>query len=166
MPLSFRLFSWCPRIKKQDGQLIASTAWRHRILMLGWVLRRVIVDPARKELLLRHRYLWLIPRRRRIPFDQVEAVTYGYKDLALSTFSWGYDSKDLFFVGLRLRNGEEVHLFYFYGEGTFNNQGPLPDWLYWQDYLFDMTGTQEKESRAYAELLKKMIGVKIIPGRG
>ena len=76
-----------------------------------------------------------------------------------------HDSVDLFSVGLRLLSGEELHLFYFYGDGTFSNDGPWPDWLYWEDYVYDMSGTQERESRAYVDLLAKMIGVPVIPGR-
>jgi hypothetical protein len=38
-----------------------------------------------------------------------------------------------------------------------------PDWLYWEQCLTDISGTQEKESRGFAELLGRMIGVPIIP---
>ncbi len=46
------------------------------------------------------------------------------------------------------------------------NDGPWPDWLYWNDYLFDLSGTQERESKAFVELLSKMIGVSVVPARG
>jgi hypothetical protein len=68
-------------------------------------------------------------------------------------------------VGLRLQDDKFIHLFFFFGDGTFTNDGPLPDWLYWDDYLFDFTGTQEKESRGFVELLRKMIGVHVEPSR-
>jgi len=44
-----RLFSVCPRISKVQGRLVASTAWRLRILTLGWLYRKVTVDPKKEE---------------------------------------------------------------------------------------------------------------------
>jgi hypothetical protein len=164
--LSFRLLSVCPRLSKSKGKLVATTAWRLRILTLGWLYRKVVVDPKRRELTLYRRYFWLFPRRRRVRFERIEAVTYGYQDWALcASLSWAHDSLDLFSVGLRLHGGDELRLFYFYGDGTFCNDGPLPDWLYWDEYLFDMSGTQEKESRAFVDLLGKMFGVGVVPTR-
>jgi hypothetical protein len=161
--LSFRLFSICPRVSKSRGKLVATTAWRLRILTLGWLFRKVVVDPKRRELTLSRRYFWFFRRRRRIRFEWVEAVMYGYQDWAVgASLSWAHDSVDLFSVGLRLHGGDELRLFYFYGDGAFSNHGPLPDWLYWDDYLFDLSGTQEKESRAFVELLCTMIGVSVV----
>jgi hypothetical protein len=166
MALAWGLFSICPRLSKRNGKLVAATAWRVRILMLGWLYREVIVDPKREALTIYHRYFWAFTGRRRLPFDAIEAVTYGYQDWAAgASWSWAHDSVDLYSVGLRLRDGDEVHLFYFYGDGTFRNDGPWPDWLYWDDYVFDTSGTQERESRAFVELLSKMMGVSVVPPR-
>lgn len=164
MPFVSRLLSICPRVSKQGSSLVASTAWRMRILTLGWLYRTVRVDPQKQEIRIFRRYFWAFARRQRIRFAAVEAVTYGYGDWAPdAAFSWGHDSIDCFAIGLRLLNGEELHLFYFYGDGTFTNDGPLPDWLYWEDYAFDASGTQEKESRVFVELLSKMMGVSVVP---
>jgi hypothetical protein len=57
-----------------------------------------------------------------------------------------------------------VHLFSFFGDGTFTKDSPLPDWCYWDDFLFDVSGTQEQESRAFAEVLSKMVKAPIEPG--
>ncbi|HWY88736.1 MAG TPA: hypothetical protein VNX28_18640, partial [Gemmataceae bacterium] len=59
----------------------------------------------------------------------------------------------VFSVGLRLYGGGERHLFYFFGDGTFTNTGPWPDWIYWEDFAFDMSGTQERESKAFVEVV-------------
>ena len=164
MAVSSRLLSVCPRIKKAGRRLVASTAWTLRLLTLGTLYRQVVVDPKKEVVLLQRRYLWLFVRRRRIPFHFIKAVTYGYQDLAVGEpWTWAHDSYDLFRVGLRLHDLEDVHLFFFYGDGTFTNDGPLPDWLYWDDYLFDLCGTQEQESGAFVELLGKMIGVPVEP---
>jgi hypothetical protein len=154
--------SVCPRISKHGRRLVASTAWRLRLLTLGMLSRQVVVDPKQKMVVLRSRWLWLFARRRRIPFRFIQAVTYGYQDLAAGwPWTWAHDSADVFRVGLRLHGLEEVHLFFFYGDGTFTNEGPLPDWFYWEDLLFDLCGTQEKESLAFVEVLSKLIGAPV-----
>jgi hypothetical protein len=166
LAISSPLLSICPRVSKVKGSLVASTAWRLLIPTLGSVYRQVTVDPKREEVTVFGRYLWVMPRWRRIRFRAIEAVTYGYQDWATDAWwTWAHDSVDLFSVGLRLHGGDEVHLFYFYGDGTFTNDGPWPDWLYWDDYLFDMSGTQERESKAFVELLSKMIGASVVPAR-
>jgi hypothetical protein len=164
--LSSRFLSVCPRISKSKGKLVATTALLLRILTLGCLYRKVVVDPKRRRLTLSRRYFWLFFRRRRIRFEWIEAVTYGYQDWALgSSATWAHDSTDVFSVGLRLHGGNELRLFSFFGDGTFSNNGPLPDWLYWGNYLFDTSGTQEKESRLFVELLSRMIGVSVVSAR-
>lgn len=166
MAIAHRLLSICPHIQKRDGRLIATSAWTWQLLTLGGSYRRVVVDPARKDLTIDRRMFWFFRRRRRIRFDAIEGVTYGYDDIAYTTpLTTSHESSDLFSVGLRLYSAEEVHLFHFHGEGTFSNDGPWPDWAYWEHYLLDFTGTQEPESRAFAELLSKMIGVPVMPPR-
>jgi hypothetical protein len=73
----------------------------------------------------------------------------------------GHNSLDLFSVGLRLTSGEELHLFHFYGDGVWtfygdNPWGPMPP-------LFEIEGSQEGESRAYADTLAKIFDVTIVP---
>jgi len=158
--------SICPRLSKRGSRLVATTAWRLRLLTLGWLYGKILVDPKKHEVTVQRRYFWVFPRRRRVRFEAIEAITYGYQDWAAgASLAWAHDSVDLFSTGLRLHGGEELHLFYFYGDGTFRNDGPWPDWLYWEDYLFDLSGTQERESRAFVELLSKMIGVPVVPPR-
>ena len=166
MAFEFRFLSICPRVSKVNGTLVATTAWRIRILTLGLLYRKLTVDPKEKVLTIFGHYFWFFPRQRRIKFSSIEALTYGYEDWSIgSVISWAHDSLDLFAVGIRLYKDEELHGFYFYGDGTFTNDGPLPDWLYWDDYLFDLSGTQERESKGFVDLVAKMVGVSVVPPR-
>ncbi len=90
-------------------------------------------------------------------------MTYGYQDWNANSLDWGHKPEDLYEVGLRLHDRNEIRLFYFYGEGEFTNQGPLPDWIYWADYQFDAAGTQGSESRLFAKTLSKILGTPIEP---
>src|SRR5262249_60765057 len=88
--LSLRLFSVCPRVSKCMGKLVAATAWRLRILTLGWLYRKVVVDPKGEELTLYRRYFWVFPRRRRVRVGRIGAVEDRAPGLAAcAPFSWG-----------------------------------------------------------------------------
>jgi hypothetical protein len=164
MALAVPFLSVGPRIRKERGRLIATTSWYHRIITLGLVLRKVIIDPDRKLVVIRNRYAWFFTGTTKVPFRFVKAITYGYHDVnPEGWWAWTHDSADVFKVGLKLIDLERVHLFRFYGEGTFTNNGPMPDWMYWPEYLFDVAGDQESQSRAFVELLAKMIAVTIEP---
>ncbi|MFN0052149.1 MAG: hypothetical protein ACKV0T_08155 [Planctomycetales bacterium] len=161
-----RLFSVCPRVTKSEGKLVAETAWRVRVGSLGALYRKVVVDPGRKVVTIDRRYGWAFARRSRLRFESIEAITYGYEDWGYGAgWSVAHDSVDLFSVGLRLFDGEERRLFYFFGDGTFSNTGPWPDWLFWDEYLLNISGSQERESRGFVDLLGKMIGVPVVPPR-
>ena len=164
MPLQTRLFARGPRISKENGTLVASTGWGTRLLTLGLFVRHVTVDPARKRIDIRSRYLWFMTRRRTIRFSEVKAVTYGYEDASIhAPWQWTHDAWDRFRVGLRLHDLEEIDLFTFSGLGGFVNDSPFPDWCYWEEFAFDAQGTQENESRTFVDLLSGMLRVTVIP---
>jgi hypothetical protein len=151
-----------PRIRERDDKLVASTSYRVWLLTLGLSNREVVIDPDRKEAILRRRRFWFWRRRRVIPFDRIKSVTYRYADSSVRPF-WGTAGStfDIYTVGLRLHDFSDVHLFSFFGEGEFENRSIWPDWFYWQEAIFGVSGTQARESRAYAEVLMRMIGVSL-----
>ena len=161
MPILSRLFSVSPRVQRRGGRLEASASWRAQLLTLGFGHRRVIVDPGSQTVVIESRKFWFLRRRRRIPFQAICAIIYAYYDASFSMpWDWAYDTSDVFVVALRLRDETEVVLFRFVGSGEFRNEGPFPDWFYCEGML-DEVGTQENESRAFVEVLSKMIGVPI-----
>ena len=160
------MFSICPRIRKDSGCVVATTAWFVRLLSVGSIYRKVVVDPANENVTIRSRYVWLIHRTRTIAFAEIQAVTYGYEDMSPDSFlSYAHDSYDWFTVGLRLTDDSEVRLLNFIGDGGFTNNGPFPDWCYWDDFAFDLVGGQEKRSRAFVDLLSTLLRVTVIPPR-
>jgi hypothetical protein len=165
MPFESRLFTFCPHVFRKKAKLVAATGLYLRILTLGTIYREVIIDPREKVVRVRRRYGWFFKRAVRIPFESVRAVTYGVAtgDAPLGWRMGAYKTKEAFRVGLRLSNFREVHLFWFYGDGPFTNYGPFPDWLYWPEHLLDMRGTQETESRTYADTLSRLIGSPVEP---
>ncbi|MGC3966473.1 MAG: hypothetical protein QM775_03625 [Pirellulales bacterium] len=117
-----------------------------------------------EEITLYRRYAWFFTRRRTAKFAKFKAVTYGYRDTSVSSwFNAAHDGFDVFSVGLRAESGEEFHLFDFVGEGTFTNNSIWGDWQYTGNSLFDLSGSQESESKTYVEVLSKMMGVRVAP---
>lgn len=161
-----RLFALCPRIRKDSGRIVATTAWRVRLLLLGTIRREIVIDPIGETISINSRYLWLIRLQRTVPFSEIQAVTYGYEDMSQgSLLSFAHDSYDWFTVGLRLNSDLEMRLFNFIGDGTFSNNGPFPDWFYWDNFVFDLSGSQENESRVFVDVLSKLIDVEVVPPR-
>jgi hypothetical protein len=164
MALISRIFSICPRIREDGDRLIATTAWRYRLLTLGASYRQVVIDPMQKVVRIRRRFLWIFRRSTVVPFSSVKKVTYGYDSWSSGAgWSWTYDGFEIYSVGLGLHDGKDIHLFNFLGEGSFTNEGPFPDWMYWGNFASDCVGTQDAESRAFAEMLSRAIGVSIAP---
>ena len=157
------LFSVTPRIRGDAGGITATTGWVAQVLMLGAAFRRVRVDRVNETVTIDDRTWWFRRRERVVLFQEVAAVSYGYEDISWSMNLWARDSTDRFVVGLKLKWGEEVRLFNFVGDGTFMNNGPLPDWMYWKEYAFDATGTQEQESRMFARALGNILRAPLGP---
>lgn len=150
-----------PKVRKTGGKLVATSDWRAHLWSLGFGSRKVVVDPAQKIVRIFYRRFWLARTSRRIQFDWVEEVEYGYNQL--NPGFWAYQENDLFTVALKLKNGEIVVLFRFYGEGDFVNNSVFPDWFYWEDYLEAAItrGSQEGDSLGYADVVAALIGVPI-----
>jgi hypothetical protein len=158
-----RLFSIRPRVGKRDCRIVAKTAWRLRILLIGLAVREVEIDPQAEIIRLKSRYLWFLHRHHVFPYGDIEAIIYGYHDNVLGASWSAHESSDWFNVGLRLVDGKEIHLFHFIGDGTFTNNSMFPDWMYWGERFLDVEGSQERESRAFVELLSTMVGVQVVP---
>src|SRR5882724_6152538 len=115
MTLYSSLLSTCPHIRKRKGKLVASSNLYFQLLTLGTVYRHVTVDPKEEVVRVRRRYGWVFTRGWKVPFSSIEAVTYGYWGTGGSSgWPFAYDTVDSFSVGLRLKNQQEWHLFYFY----------------------------------------------------
>lgn len=135
-------------------------------MLLGLWFRRATFDLDAQSVTIDNWYFYFFHQRQLYPFSDISHVTYGYVDSNMG--SWlarTYDTIDNFEVGLRLRGGEEVSLFTFRGAGTHVNDSPYPDWLQRNEYVLDVTGTQESESRRLVNLLSKMLDVKVDPPR-
>ena len=143
---------------------MASTSWEARILGLGLFIRELVVDPDARHATISKRTAWFFRSTRTYAFDQIEAVTYGYEDLNWkSSFTLAHDAVDRYVVGLRLYGEDELRLFSFIGNGAYQNSWPMPDWVCWPAMAFDLSGTQESDSRMFVQVLSKLIGVGILP---
>lgn len=155
------LLSITPWISKRDGKLVASTSFVGLLVSLTLIYREVVIDPKEKTITVRRRFLWFFKTRTQVRFRDVTVISYDYEDWHLgSAMGFAGDSLDCFSVKLGLHGGKNLHLFRFFGAGTFSNRdGLYPDWVYWDDYLFDVSGSQEDESRSYVNLLQHLLDV-------
>ena len=54
-------------------------------------------------------------------------------------------------------------LFSFIGDGAVTDNGPFPDWVYWDDLVFDLQRSQERESRVFADILSRLVDTTVAP---
>jgi hypothetical protein len=166
MPFVSSLYSIGPKIRREGRRLVVRTSVPALLLSLGLYWKRVVFDPDARTIRISRRFLFgLIPTERTIRFDDVDAITYDYRDLNLTTaLGFTGDSKERFEVGLKLfMRREQVSLFAFTGDGSFQNTSVWPDWMYWEEFALDVRGTQEEESKAFVDLLEKMLKKPIRP---
>jgi hypothetical protein len=110
-----------------------------RLACLGLCSCEVTVDPERSTVTVVRQIGWVVKTRPTIPFHKIRCVAYCFQGPpAWLANSPDYQGGDSFTVGLRLHDQTYIHLFSFRGS---------------------CTGTQEEESRTYAEQLGQMIGV-------
>ncbi len=149
-----------PVIRREGAFLIIRSGWRTALFTLGGRYRKVTVDPARQIVQIKDRYFWLIIKTKVITFDRVRETIYAYTDM-LSSDWFSHDAQDLFKVGLWLKDGNQVILFRFYGQGEFVNNSIWPDWMMWEDVLAGQVVQHgmDSDSLAVAELVATMIGV-------
>jgi hypothetical protein len=159
-----RFLATGPRISREGGKLVATTGIMSTILTLGLHRKRVEIDAKSRTVRIGRRIFWFFPLAgKEIPFDRVERIVYRYRDAnPFTSMGWTGDAIDRFDVGLRVGR-DEVPLFAFTGEGSFQNGSWCPDWYYWDEFAFDLRGGQEQESKAFVNLLEKMLGRPIGP---
>lgn len=130
-----------------------------------------MIDRLSQMVEIRRRLFWFFRRTRRIPFGHIDKILYSYQDWSMTNaLDVSGDTLDCYAVQLRLYGYEDVHLFNFFGEGEFQRgafrpwEEWLPDWFYWRERALDMSGSQEADSRRFAELLSEWTGAAVSPG--
>ncbi|MCC5874811.1 MAG: hypothetical protein JJU11_01200 [Candidatus Sumerlaeia bacterium] len=122
-------------------------------LFLFW--RSMRLDRRQQVLTVFHLDFWIIPRWWKIPYRDVRDVLYKYKDYGFArNVYFARSSLDCYTVALELTNFHQVDLFWWYGEGEFQNETLLPDWMYWKQFAFDTKGSQKRESLQFFEMLR------------
>jgi hypothetical protein len=163
----WRLLTLAPQVREHDGVLRAQTSILLRALTFGLFRRTVAVDRRARYVVVENRYLWLLHRKRVIPFRHIHRIEYDYQATATS-LRRGFDGAvrsgdevESFRVGLVLRPREDVpdshahlyeervHLFAFHGEGLGQTLRPT----------IDFEGQQEALSRRFVERLRALTGV-------
>lgn len=157
MAITLSVLSIGPRVRIENNRLVASTGWSFLIPTLGLWRKHLVVDPAARELDFTFSFFWLFWLRYRIPFHDVKEVIYRYDNIAPFHSFTATDALDCFKVGVVTNDRDEYIFFRWIGEGEFGNNSLWPDWCYWDQYMIDFKGTQDKESMVFFELLRGTI---------
>ena len=157
-----------PTVSKEGQLLIIKSGWRAHLLSLGAASRKISVDPVSKIVRLRGRRFWFFGWSRRIEYDWIQQIEYGYWSTGGSNLYWGEGTEDeMFTISLRLKDNSDVTLCRFFGSGDFYNNTIMPDWWYYGDQMLAEVsrGTQQQSSYALVNLLENLIGVPVVNPR-
>lgn len=163
-----RLLSVAPSLTLGEHWLRAVTNVAWVVLSLFSYRRELHVDARTRRITLRERRLWSTTVTR-VDFDAIDHIEYGYTDLTTSLFTsvdaWrlslqSADNIEHFRVGLKLKDGRQLPLFSFIGDGEKMN-GLLG--VLMGDSLIDFTGEQEDDSYAFVKALQDVTALQLGP---
>ena len=77
-----KVFTFRPKVSKSGNTLVATSDWRSQAFSLGFAGRTVIVDPQLRIVRIVYRRFWFAKTSRRIEFDWIQEVLYGYNDVS------------------------------------------------------------------------------------
>ncbi len=163
-----RLLSVTPTLTLAEDWLHASTSPLWVALSLGSYRRQLHVDARTGRIIVRERRYWLT-RETRLAFGDVAHIEYGFASTSTSffgTYSAGRatlqsaDSIERFHIGLVLKDGRQLPLFSFVGDGEKMN-GLLGVLL--GDSIIDFSGEQEDDSYAFVKALQDLTGLQLGP---
>jgi hypothetical protein len=120
---------------RKAGKLLVRNSWCG-----GLYTRDIVIDAVHSRVVIARRFLRFFKTKRVIPFRKIRCVAYDYQGPSASTIVRLSEDveEEFFFVGLKLEDQTVIPLFQFSG---FKR------------------GTQEEDSRNYAQELSEMIGV-------
>ncbi len=152
--LSF--LSMGPRVTREGERLVANTSLPFRIATLFSWNKRLEACPREGKVVLKRTMLWTFTRTTEIPFQDIREINYKYSNLMPLSSVSATDAIDCYTILLELHDRHEIKLFSWIGQGEFENNSLYPDWVYWDEYIVDFTGTQANASLAFFELLRGM----------
>ncbi len=157
-----KAFAPRPVVRCEGSLLIIESGWRTSMLTLGGRSRRVSVDRKNEIIRIQDRRFWAFTNRQVISFDRIQEIIYNYSD-ALESDWVSHDAEDIFRVGLWLKDGKDIILFRFYGQGEFVNNSIFPDWMMIDEIIPGqvVTHNMDSESLSIADVLSKIVGVPI-----
>jgi hypothetical protein len=132
-----------PQIVSTRDALVASSHLVDVVFSLGLLKYTITADVKRSQVHIVRRLLWLWRVRHVIPFRDVHHVYFRYSGTNSKTMAiLGTHPSEYYTVGLSLIDGSDVLLCRFWGYGHRRN---------------------EEVAAAYADQLRKMIGVPLSP---
>ncbi len=156
-----------PNVHVTANLVTSKSPWLTHVLTLGSYSRYVAIDSRTRTVRIAIRYLWVGKRQHTIQFDSVAYVTYGMREsgTTASYVSGERDGSETFRIGLRLKDGSELDVACFSGDGEYSSEHAF----FWEwpahklRELTDVAGTQQEESMNFVDLICYRIGVKLGP---
>ena len=152
------LLTLAPRVWSEGTRLHIRNNLLLRCLTLFGHVHTVVVDARQECVEVRRRWLWLLVRERRIPFERIAYVDYSFHSLITSCTGGmrAADQLESFRISLVLDDDSWITVCSYRGEGT-----AMTGWrgVFFGDSAIDSGGNQEAASRRLVDTLTGLLDV-------
>ena len=154
-----------PISRIENECLVIRNTFIQRLCTIFTDLRHITIIPRQRLLLYHRRLFYFNDISQTIPFDDMSHLDYTFHSIGTD---WGitaerfgrHDQVESFRVELVLKDGTRYPLCAFQGEGAVST-----GWIgviFGDDDLFDLSGTQESDSRRFVSALAKLLQIPMI----
>lgn len=159
MALSLPFLSTGPKVWMDEDSLHAKTSPVFAACTLGLCVKAVTANRQTQTIVFERTVLWLFKKRVEVRFDEIDEIKYKYDNMVPFESFIAADAFDCYSLVIEFqdRQRDDLLLFRWMGQGEFANNSLYPDIFYWQETLFDLQGTQKKESVVVFEALRRMV---------
>ena len=159
-----KFYTLRPSICETRNSIIIKTGFLTKLFTLFLYMQKVEIIPSMRKVQISKTIFWSFIFRKQIDFDDIWYIEYAFKSWGTD---WGYsvsgyrnlDEMEKFSILLVTKNEKKHFVCSFRGEGSVaTGWGGI---LLGGDDIVDYKGTQESESRQFAEYISKIFGVSL-----
>lgn len=151
-----------PSVKISAGKLVVRTGFPQELITAFLDVKRLTVIPRKRQVFYTRRLFYFKRINMSASFDEISRIDYGFSSTGTD---WGWsnsimgrqDQLESFGISLIMKDGRRFPVCAFQGEGAV-----CTGWigvLAGDDSIVDFSGTQEVDSRAFANMLSRILGV-------
>ncbi len=157
-----KLFTLRPSIRETKKSIVIKTGFLTKLFTFFLYMQKVEIIPSLRKVQISKTFFWSFIFRKQLDFDDVWYIDYSYNSMT-TQFGWtssrfgAQDEVESYSISIVTKDEKFYSICSFRGEGAC-----CTGWdgvLLGGDEALDYKGTQESESRQFADYISKIFGV-------